>query len=267
LQGGIPYQEALFILLLAPEFYLPLRTLGLRTHAAMEGKTIADKLQPTTLETKSHQELPEENSPLLKLEDATLQWPSQETPLLEHFSFSIHPGECIALTGPSGIGKSSLLALLTGQLALKQGIFSKKKNLHILWIPQHPHVAHRSLRSNLLGIPESFPEPLQDKNLMEALRKVGLEEFVRNLPAGLDTPAGDSGARLSGGQARRLALARAFVHSADLVILDEPDAHIDASNLDILSESIRNLRPRTACLFVTHNEGMMRIADRVIALT
>lgn len=101
---------------------------------------------------------------------------------------------------------------------------------------------------------------------MEALRKVGLEGFVKTLPMGLDTLAGDSGARLSGGQARRLALARAFVHSAELVILDEPDAHIDAENLDVLGESIRALKPRTACLFVTHSNQMQAIADKVVAL-
>jgi ATP-binding cassette subfamily C protein CydD len=270
LRGGLEFREAFFVLLLAPEFYFPLRQLGLRTHAAMEGESVAQKLFQVPVSSDSQPandpSLPMTPSSLLELDSASARYPGQSKDAFSAMSLKVNPTDCIAITGPSGCGKSSLMATLLGQLDLREGTLARRPNLRLLWIPQHPRVYHRSLRANLWNLPQVEPTLAGDHILFGALEKVGLDLFVRNLPLGLDTLAGEGGTRLSGGQIRRLALARAFIQPVDIVLLDEPDAHLDQASLDVLDLSIQALATTSACIFVTHRDASLALANQVIRM-
>lgn len=254
LHGGIDYQRALFLLLLAPEFYLPLRLLGLRAHAAMEGDAFAQTLVASTSSvpdavpasvslTHSHS--------LLEIRNLSARWPEQARPVFQNLDMTLAPGEFLGIAGPSGCGKSTLFACILGQLPAETGAIHFKQGIRILWIPQSPRIYHRSIRDNILQSPEASHS--RDSDIWLALEKVGLLEFIRNLPLGLDTSAAEGGARLSGGQLRRLALARAFLEPCDLILMDEPDAHLDQDSLVLLEDLVCSMNS-VARIVISHRE-------------
>lgn len=255
LHGGIDYQRALFLLLLAPEFYLPLRLLGLRAHAAMEGDAFAQTLQSThsVVNTVSDQASISHShtASILEIQNLSARWPEQTTPVFYNLNLSLAPGEFLGIAGPSGCGKSTLFACILGQLPAETGTIHYQQGIHILWIPQNPRIYHRSIRDNILQTPEA--STARDSDLWLALEKVGLSEFIRNLPHGLDTSAAEGGARLSGGQLRRLTLARAFLEPCDLILMDEPDAHLDQESLALLEDLVCSM-DSVARMVISHRK-------------
>jgi len=282
LHGAIGYQQSLFILLLAPEFYLPLRQLGLRTHAAMEGEAAAAVLFPQSTDNVARNiqvhAIPDSisypchnltckiSSPdtlsTISIRNIQARWPSQTQPVLQNLSLNILPGEHVALVGTSGCGKSSLFACILGILPLEAGTIERKAEICVAWVAQQPRLFQRSLRDNILLTPHATA--LRDPELWSALERVGLSEFVRNLPQGLDTLAGENGTRLSGGQSRRLALARGLVQKADLLLLDEPDAHMDETSLAAFEDVVMSLE--AACLIITHRPQTLERVHRVVRM-
>lgn len=262
LHGAMDYQRALFVLLLAPEFYLPLRLLGLRAHAAMEGDTAAQTLlAPGTPIIPAPIRTAPQTSAILQVTNCSARWPTQLQPAFTSLSFALQPGEFLGIEGPSGCGKSTLLQVILGLLPPEQGFIHQKPGLRILWVPQHPRIYHRSLRDNLLQIPES--DSSRDPELLRALERVGLGGFVRNLPQGLDTSAAEGGMRLSGGQARRLALARAFLDPCDLILFDEPDAHLDQESMVVLEDLVCHL-DHIARIVISHRPQTLQKAHRIL---
>jgi len=284
LHGALPYQHALLVLLLAPEFYLPLRQLGLRAHASMEGEAIAKDIFPQSIDKNSNYiqgvEIthklsnfatslltPQINksplsTPTLFVMDLFIRWPGQQISALQGLSFSVPAGCFVAIAGASGSGKSTLFAALLGHVSVAQGelVCNSRKTV---WIPQQPKLMHRTLRENLWLEPK--PSTERDALLWLALAEVGLDEFVRNLPEGLDTLAGEEGIRFSGGQARRLCLARAFLEKPDLVLLDEPEAHLDAHSVAFLETALAKVNQATR-IIVSHRPETLAHADRVLFL-
>lgn len=278
LYGRIGFEEAFFLLLLAPEFYLPLRNLGLRFHAGMSGIAAAKRIfgileveAPNPAPTQA--ELP--TPPLtIELEGVGYTYLSERSePALADVSLRLEPGEMIALVGTSGAGKSTLAHLLLRFLEPRQGAIRvngvsladlpvEDWRRLVAWVPQIPHLFHSTLVDNL----RIAEQDASLEQMKEALEWAGLGEFVSAQPLGLDTPVGESGARISGGQAQRLALARSYLRAAPLLILDEPTAHLDSAQEQILEEKIRQLcRGRTA-LLIAHRLPTILRADRVIVL-
>lgn len=276
LYGHLSLFDGLFVLLLAPEFYLPLRTLGLSYHARMQGLAAAGKIAPLLAIA-----LPEEGKamlpiaagpPALRFEQVTFRY-GGERGGVSGISLDLPAGSLTALVGESGSGKTTLARLLLGLAKPEEGrILVNGVDLsdcggapwraRIAWVPQHPFIFSASVRANLiLGCPAA-----SDGEIRTALEAAAAWDFVQSLSAGLDTILGDRGAGLSGGELRRLALARAFLRQADLIVLDEPTAGLDVKNEELVSTALQRLALNRTVLVISHRETTVRSAQRVAVM-
>lgn len=280
MKGAMDFQPALFVLILTPEFYLPLRQLGLKFHAGMDGMSaskdifeILDRSETSPILGKTA--LPEktlEVNPIC-FEQVNFSYPSASRPALNQISCTFPAGKTTAIVGPSGAGKSTLVSLLlrfqdsdSGKISVG-GMSIHEFQLdewhrQISWVPQHPYLFNTTLRENLLLAKPTASET----ELNEALEKAGLKEFVRQLPDGLETIVGEMGARLSGGEAQRVALARAFLKGAPLLILDEPSSQTDPELEASLRRSIDLLKKNRTTIIIAHRLETIRSADRILVL-
>lgn len=277
LYGRLDFEAAFFILLLAPEFYAPLRALGARFHAGMAGFEATARIfdiietpspeRPVRAHTVSG--FPRE----IAFKRVSFSYPGRSLDAVDELDFRLRAGEHIAVLGPSGCGKTTLTKLLlrfidpdTGQI-LVDGKPLVSIPLHswrkqIAWVPQNPHLFSCSALENIrLARPEASFE-----QVVQAARSAGLHQELLALPAGYDTPLGERGLRLSAGQVQRVALARAYMKDAPLLVLDEATAGLDplteASLLGMLGELLAD---RTAVI-ITHRLGTARLAEKVMIM-
>ncbi|MFN2376058.1 MAG: ABC transporter ATP-binding protein [Candidatus Binatia bacterium] len=198
----------------------------------------------------------------------------EERPILAGANLFIPAGEVTAIIGPSGAGKTTIADLALGLVRPQQGevflddvplseIDVSKWRLCVGYVPQDMLLLHEDLLTNVtLGDPA-----LSRSDVEEALRAAGALDFVKDLPQGIDTPLGERGARLSGGQRQRIAIARALVHRPSLLILDEATAALDPASEAGIYDTVRSLRGRTTILAISHQPGLLQVADRVYRLS
>ena len=264
LNGGLEFATGFFVLILAPEFYLPLRQLGQRFHAGMSGTAAAVSIF-ALLDTAAPPEpapatLPTPPLPApLTLDHVSVTYAGRTEAALRDVSLTIAPGQTMALVGPSGAGKSTVAGLLLKFVTPDTGrVLAGKSDLttvdaaawraQIAWVPQTPALFAGSIVENIrLGRPDAGMDAV-----IAAAKQAQLHTFVSSLPAGYDTAVGERGLRLSGGQAQRLALARAFLKDAPLLILDEPAAHLDPQTEAELSRTTRALMAGRTVLLIAH---------------
>jgi ATP-binding cassette subfamily C protein CydCD len=277
LYARMDFLEAFFILVLAPEFYLPLRMLGARFHAGMSGTTAAKRIYEILdtpvvsgqLSVDSGQSVEEVSS--IAFTNVSYTYPGETTPALDNIKFQINAGQHIALVGPSGAGKTTLANLLLGFVQPTSGTItinhgSPLTTYHLLssiaWVPQKPYLFHDSISANIrLGKPDAT-----DEEMIEAAKAAHLHEFIETLPEKYKTVIGESGSRLSGGQAQRLALARAFLKNAPILILDEPTSSLDPETESLLEESTRRLMQGRTVITIAHRLNTIFRADQIIVL-
>jgi ATP-binding cassette, subfamily C, bacterial CydCD len=294
LYARMEFREALFLLILAPEFYLPLRMLGARFHAGMSGTSAARRIfeiletRVQSLESsegRSSETLEIVSS--LQLSDLSYTYPGEPTHALQNINLQIEPGQHIALVGPSGAGKSTLVNLLLGFIQPTEGsIFfnantltgtstaknandantplknSRNSRLNIAWVPQKPYLFHDTIAANIrLANPKATEE-----QVIAAAQAAHLHEFIESLPEKYETVIGEGGARLSGGQAQRLALARAFLKDAPILILDEPTSSLDPETESLLEESTRKLTQGKTVITIAHRLNTVFQADEIVVL-
>ncbi|MBR8740515.1 thiol reductant ABC exporter subunit CydD [Nocardiopsis sp. MG754419] len=277
LGGHMDYQTALLVLILAPEAYLPLREVGARFHASMEGIAAADQVFTELERERGHDsDRPAppptgEASPAaggdLRLEAVGMRHPGRDAPALAGVDLTLHAGEHLLLTGPSGSGKTTLLSLLLrlntpteGRISVRApgGAWTPFEDVPvedwragIAWVPQHPYLFDVSVTDNIrLGAPEA-----DLARVREAARLAEADGFIRALPQGYDTRLGERGARLSAGQRQRIALARALCRDAPLVLLDEPTAHLDPENAAAVRTAVARLLEGRTAVIVAHDTG------------
>ncbi len=324
LYGHLAFEQAFFVLLLAPEFYLPLRLLGSRFHASVEAISAMERIgevldtrprlqtggraggqSGASVDGRAVLPLPAAASTSIVFEDVHYAYEQGRRPALDGVSFRIDPGETVALVGGSGSGKTTVAYLLLGfltpdrgriTLAECKGHSAGERSFHsaaertsdslgesagplpasqslvdlppavwrqqVTWVPQEPYLFHGTLAQNLRL---ARPEATMDE-VVWAARQAHAHAFVETLPQGYDTLVGERGARLSGGQIQRLALARAFLKDAPWLVLDEATANLDPEVEALVQEALgRLLRGKTA-LLIAHRLNTVYQSDRILVL-
>ncbi|MFB7931835.1 thiol reductant ABC exporter subunit CydD [Streptomyces sp. NPDC056039] len=271
--GEMDLYIGLVILILAPEAYLPLRQVGAQYHAAAEGLAAAEEIfevLETPVPASGAEAVPEG---ALAFEGVTVRYPGRSADAVADVSFTVEPGETVALVGPSGAGKSTLLGVLLGFVRPAEGRVRaggvdladadlEQWRSRIAWVPQRPHLYAGTIAENVrLARPDA-----DDDAVRRALRDAGALEFVDALPQGAETVLGEDGAGLSAGQRQRLALARAFLADRPVLLLDEPTAALDGATEAEVVAAVRRLAAGRTVLLVVHRPALLGVADRVVRL-
>ncbi len=273
---GLPTLGAgMFCLLLAPEFFAPLRRLAAHYHdranalaavaeaeRLLEGFAPPSAALPVTVPALRALEPAQAHAPLLQARDLALRPPGAPHTVVAHFSLTLQPGQRVAVIGASGSGKSTLLEGLAGWLAPEAGSVVLRPGTRIGYATQRPYLFHGSIADNLrLADPQAGAARLHAvADAAQVLR------FAAQLPAGLDTQIGERGFGLSGGEARRVALARLLLREPDLLLLDEPTAFLDPDTEAELLRTLGVFARGRAVVLATHSAAVMRWADTVIDL-
>jgi ATP-binding cassette, subfamily C, bacterial CydD len=283
--GHLGYETALLVLLLTPEAYLPLRAAGAQFHAGTEGAAAAGRVFEI-LETQPEAEPPalpasrgssaaarvDLRAEEISLNGVTVAYPGRQRPVLDGVWLTIRPGERMVLTGPSGAGKSSLLALLlrfiqptTGTIQVGGRDLAEiplgQWRDQVAWVPQQPYIFAGSAADNIaLGQPGATPEAIA-----RAARAAGAAEFIEALPGGYHAALGERALRLSAGQRQKLALARALLRDAALLLMDEPSAHLDPASVRQIGETIETMSADRTVVLVSHRSWSAGVG-RVVTL-
>lgn len=276
LADGEGYRFGLFVLLLAPEFYLPLRQLGAQNHARMEALAVAEKIHPilqletAEISSSNPQALARVSS--LHWRDVAFQYEAGRA-ALQAFSFEFQQGQHVAIVGESGAGKSTLASLMLGFLRPDQGqILLDDQPLTVelaqawrgqmAWIPQQSQLLPGTVAENIaLGFDSIEPERLR-----YAAEQAQALEFIKAMPEQFETRIGETGRGLSGGQQQRIALARAWYRQAQWILLDEPVAHLDAASESAVLQSLQQLRQQATLITIAHRLHTIDASDWVLVL-
>ena len=282
LYGKVSFEQAFFVILLAPEFYQPLRLLGTRFHASMGGVEASKRIfgildlpvtkAATISNTTIHTSIRDDQLPSIVIKDLSYAY-SNNRVALQGINFEIPAGKMTALVGESGAGKTTLTWLLLRFLQPKSGdILVNGVNLSkippqqwrdsLAWVPQNPYLFNDTITANIkIAKPEAT-----DAAIQHAARLARADEFIVQLPQGYATMIGERGTRLSSGQAQRVALARAFLKDAPFLILDEATSHLDPELDALLQESLALLSHSRTVLVIAHHQSTLARADQVIRL-
>ncbi|WP_345619662.1 thiol reductant ABC exporter subunit CydD [Streptomyces ziwulingensis] len=272
--GDMALYDGLVVLILAPEAYLPLRQVGAQYHAAAEGLAAAEEIfEVLQTPAPAPGTAPVPANGTLSFEGVTVRHPGRAVDALTDLTFTVEPGETVALVGPSGAGKSTLLDVLLGFVrpvegrvtvggADLAGLDPAEWHSRVAWVPQRPHLYATTIAENVrLARPDA-----DDLAVRRALREAGALEFVDALPHGMETGLGEDGAGLSAGQRQRLALARAFLADRPVLLLDEPTAALDGATEAEVVSAVRRLAAGRTVLLVVHRPALLEVADRVVRL-
>lgn len=280
MDGKVMLLPALTILVLAPEYFLPIRNFANDYHATLNGKNamtaVLEVLQQP--EMKQRDVLPAfkwDEAATLEVDQATYTYPNADRPALADISFKIRGMQKIGIIGASGSGKSTLINLIGGFLAPDQPnqvAINGTKLPHLdqtawqknfLYIPQNPYLFHASLADNI----SFYVDNASKQSIHDAAERAGLASWIKTLPAGLDTMIGEGARTVSGGQAQRIALARAFLDTDRKVLLfDEPTAHLDIETEAALKQDILPVFNEHLVFFATHRLHWISEMDYVLVM-
>lgn len=294
IDGNISFQSAFLVLLLTPEFYRPLRELGVHYHAGVEGKAAMKsitaimeisqaQLVPQVLDASEVRDvqttmdapspLPFSQPPTLELTTVTYSYEDSSQLALDNVTLTLPANTCTAVVGRSGAGKSTLVNVLMRFIEPQDGAVMVNgiplKDIpvdiwreHVALVPQHPHLFYGSVLDNIrMARPTASLQEVE-----QAATYAGASECIEQLPQGYDTHIGERGTRLSAGQAQRIALARAFLKDAPFLILDEPTSSLDPQSERFIRRAIEQLVANRSVLVIAHRLNTIMRADQIIVL-
>jgi len=277
--GGVTFERALAVLLLTPEFFLPLRRLSAEYHVGSSARAAAERVYAVLdIPVRIHVPAPGAARPLparfdVRFDDVVVTYEDGSRTALAGCSLQIPQGRTVALVGPTGAGKTTVANVLLRFVDPEQGrvtvggeplteIDPARWRTRVAWVPQQASLFHGTVADNLrLARPDA-----SDDDLVAAATAANAHGFVTALPDGYATPVGEGGARLSGGERQRLALARAFLKDAPFVILDEPTSHLDRESERLVLEAASRLMRDRTVLVIAHRPEPVAGADVVVTL-
>lgn len=279
LNGGIEFQQALFLLVIAPEFYLPLRQLGARFHTGRDSAAAADRIYTifnTPLPQQSGDQIVHD---IQRIEFAHVShaYADGNRPALDDVSFTIERGEHVAIVGATGSGKSTIINLLLGFIQPTEGQIrihdgDNVHELHALdiatwrqqmaWVPQRSYLFNKTIADNIcIGNPDATAE-----QIAQAAESAAAHTFIQEFPHDYQTLVDENGARLSGGQAQRIALARMFLRKVPIYIFDEATSSLDRENEALVQKNLRQHTKGSIVINVAHRLNTITQADKILVL-
>ena len=282
MDGGMTFHAAFFVLILAPQFYQPLREGGIAFHAAMDAATAEKALAPyldappSTTGTHDQILVP----PSVRTEALTYRYPLTDEAVLTDLTLSFPAGKSTVIAGDSGSGKSTLLLLLAGQLSPSEGritladgagtahsydlarLTEETRTALITYVPQEPHIFGASLAENVT----LWTRDAADAEITTALEAAALGDFLRALPDGLHTRLGMGGHPLSAGERHRLGLARALFQDRPIVLLDEVTAGLDEETERCVIDALTVFSHHRTMILTAHRPALIAWADQVVTL-
>ena len=282
LYGQMSFHHGFFVLLLAPDFYLPLRQMGTHYHARLEAIGAAERMvevramKPGLVEASQSSEarsaLPAMDDFVIEARDLAFAYEGGRV-ALEGVDFTIQAGQSIAFVGPSGAGKSTIFDLLLGLLSPSSGALTLNGvpfahlpmadwRTKLAYVPQRPTLFAGTIAETIrFGAPD-----ISDNTMIDAAKQAHAHDFIMAFPGGYDHVIDERGQGLSGGQIQRLAIARALARNAPLVLLDEPTAHLDAESEAEVNAALRALRQGRTMLTIAHRLASVRQANEIFVM-
>jgi ATP-binding cassette subfamily C protein CydD len=280
IEGMLGFQIGLFVLLLAPEFYLPFRTFGSAHHAGMEGAEagarlfeLFDHAHSETQKGKNNLEMVPAHPTPIEIKNLSFRYPGSEKFVLNGINLTLQTDEVHTLTGASGEGKTTLMNILSALIPYSDGeIVVKGKSLskldascwksQISYLSQFPHFFPDSIEENIrLGCQNATED-----EVLEASRLAHAHSFISELPNGYQTALGEDGLNLSGGERQRIALARTFLKKSPVYFLDEPGSSLNEELEAALMRSIKKLAKNSIVFIVSHQLQTIMASDRISIL-
>ncbi len=280
LAGSFNFADALFILIIAPDFYLPLRQFSASYHAGMEGVAAFERIseilqskiefpQQTTSQSKFAYH---SNTPII-FENVSFTYRGRKIKALDSISFTIEPNKITALVGQSGSGKTTLMNILLrffnpteGQIIIGSYILSEinieqwRKN--ITWMPQDPHLFNKTILENI----RLSKSDADMEKVIEASKKARIHDLISSLPNGYNTKVNEAGTNFSGGENQRIALARAYLRNTPLILVDEPTANLDPIVEEkIVNDMYKFFKQKTVFMIAHKLKNIVR-ADKIIVM-
>lgn len=275
IDGDIHLYPALTILIMIPEFFLPIKQAGADYHATLDGQVALNEVEQIIhqLDDLPHLEQHQQLQQIEQIKLNQIDYCIDDAQLLTNIDLTIKAGEHLALVGASGAGKSTLIQLIAGYTVPTSGNFEVNDQMmlhllrsdwlqHVAYIPQQPYIFPLSLKDNIL-----FYQPdASIEQVTQVIEQVGLSALVAKLPQGMETLIGDGGQHLSGGQEQRIAIARAMLSPKSIIILDEPTAHLDIETEFEIKQNLLTLFKNRTVILATHRLHWLKDMSRVVIL-
>lgn len=279
LNGDFNFADALFILIIAPDFYLPLRQLGVSYHAGMEGVSSFERISELiknesfeTMNSNQTKKIIEYDSPIF-FENVSFTYEERNIKALNSIFLVIEPKKVTALVGQTGSGKTTLMNMLLRFINPSQGIIKfGHQNLleinedewrkNIAWIPQNPHLFNKTILENI----KLSKDDATIQEVIDAANKSKIHNLISSLPNQYNTLVGEAGENFSGGEIQRIALARAYLRNAPIILVDEPTANLDPIIEEEIMNDMFDLFKEKTVLIIAHRLNTIIKADKIIVM-